>query len=534
MANVPQQPPGNTAFTKQQVFTALSAVVLAYASYSYFLGTLNIAAPKIAADLDAMPLFSWGVSIPGLGLAFGTLMAGKLSDIYGRRSIMLSAMAIFILGAILSALSPTFITLIGARTVLCLGQGMVAPICFAIIGDLFVGADRSRWIGLLNVPFGFFALVGPSMGGWFVDKFTWRYIFWWSLPLMVLCAGVVFFMPRFTQAATRKIDWIGAFLAAIASTSLILGISFAGTTHPWGSVEVIRLLTIAVVCGLLFLWAESKAEEPFLDPKLFKNRTFMTACIAGFLSFVGMMGLQLYYPLLMQGVQNVSARTSGLIITPLGGLMAFIGVPTGFLVARTKRYKWMYIAGYALATVVMLGLVFFKSDTPLYCGVIVAALGGIGLGAMPTVNTIVIQTAVPRKLIGVAMGAFFFSVALGWSISPAILGSALNIQYSNALKASLPPALTQFAAETTMTSLGNPRVLLSEDAMNALKKDLSQRSDGKALFEQTVTAIQSSLEAALRTVFIIGAAAMFLAFLLIITIPNISLAAPAEDGSASS
>ena len=526
MAHAPQQPTDSAAISKKQIFTALSAVILAYASYSYFLGTLNIAAPKIAADLNAMQLYSWGASIPGLGLAFGTLIAGKLSDLYGRRSILLAAMAVFILGAILSALSPTFITLIVARTVLCLGQGMVAPICFAIIGDLFVGPQRSRWIGLLNLPFGFWALAGPSLGGWFVDSFTWRHIFWWSLPLMVLCVAVAFIMPGLAEAATRKIDWIGAILAGIASTSLLLGFSFAGTTHPWGSIQVIGLLASAVVFGALFLWVETKAEEPFLDIALIKNRAFMTACTAGCLSFVGMMGLQLYYPLMMQGIQGVSAMTSGQIITPLGGLMAFIGVPTGFLVARTRRYKWLYVVGYALATVVMFGLVLFNSNTPLYWGVIVAALGGIGLGAMPTVNTIVIQTAVPRKLIGVATSVFFFTVAMGYSISPAILGSALNIQYNSSLKASLPPALTQAAAEATMTSLGNPRVLLSEEAMNTLKKDLGQRGEGPALFQQTVDAIRSSLESALRTVYLIGAVTMLLAFLLIITIPKISLGGP--------
>ena len=139
---------------------------------------------------------------------------------------------------------------------------------------------------------------------------------------------------------------------------------------------------------------------------------------------------------------------------------------------------------------------------------------------MPTVNTIVTQAAVPRRLLGVATSALMFSVAMGMAISPAILGSAMNMQYNSALKASLPAALTQSANEATMTSLGDPRVLLSEPAMNELRETLAKTGgDGRMLFEQTVQAIRTSMESGLRMVFIIAAITMLLAFLLILTIP---------------
>ena len=168
--------------------------------------TLNNAAPRIAADLNGMALYSWSVSIPSLGLAIGTILAGKLSDIYGRRAIMLGSTFVFILGAILSSLSPTFMTLIAARTLLCLGQGAVAPLCFAVVGDMFVGGARSKWIGLLNVPFGVPALFGPTLSGWMVDALSWRHIFWWSLPLLLLCLVFAYGMPPLIQGAAHKID----------------------------------------------------------------------------------------------------------------------------------------------------------------------------------------------------------------------------------------------------------------------------------------------------------------------------------------
>jgi MFS family permease len=331
-------------------------------------------------------------------------------------------------------------------------------------------------------------------------------------------------MPALVQGAARKIDAIGA-------SALIFGLSFAGTTYPWASVQVIGLLVTAAVFGALFLGAEAKAEEPLLAPELVKNRAFMTVSTAGFLSFFGMMSMTLYYPLLMQGIQGLSAMTSGQIITPFGVLMAFIGVPTGFLLARVKRYKWMYTVGYAMLTAVMFGMVFFGRDTPVFLGVVAASLGGLGLGAIPTINTLVIQAAVPRRLLGVATGALFFSIALGMAVAPAVLGSAMNIRYNSTLKASLPAAFGQTEDEATKTSLGDPRVLLSVPAMTALHQTLARKGDGPRLFEQTVSAIRTSMETGLRMVFTIAAVAMLAAFLLILSIPDVSMHEGVEDRS---
>jgi MFS family permease len=529
MANA-QQEKADSAFSKKQILMALSGIFLAYFIYSYFMQTLNVAAPKIAADLNGMHLYSWSVSIPSLGLALGTLLAGKLSDIYGRRALLLGSMTIAVVGAILSALSPTFVTLIAARTVLFFGLGILAPLCYTVIGDIFMGASqRSRWIGLLNIPYGVPALFGPTLGGWIVDNLTWRHIFWWVLPLIILCIVILCGMPALIQGAARKIDVIGTILVTAASSALIFGLSFAGTTYPWGSGQVIGLLAFALVFGVLFLRAESKAEEPILDLELLKNRSFMTASIAGFLSFFGMTTMTLYYPLLMQGIQGMSAMKSGQIITPFGVLMSFTGVPVGFLLARTKRYKWMFIVGYAMVAAVMVGMVFFGKDTPVLWGIMAAAIAGLGLGAIPTINTLVIQAAVPKRLMGVAMAALFFSIALGMAISPAIQGSAMNIKYKSMLKATLPEALTQVASDATMTSLGDPRVLLSAPAMKELRDTLGKtEGDGQALFEQTIQAIRTSLEAGLRMVFVISALTMVLAFLLILTIPVVPMDRPAE------
>lgn len=509
---------------------SIAAIYVGYFMYSYFMQTLNAAAPKIVADLKGMPLYSWSVSIPSLGLAIGTLLGGKLSDIYGRRILLMISMILTLLGAFLCAISPTIATFIAARTVLFTGMGILAPLCYTIIGDLFLGAaDRGKWIGLLNIPMGIPTFFGPTLGGWLTDNVGWRHIFWWALPVAVLCIFVIYGMPALKQGAANKIDLFGAITIILASSALIFGISFAGTKYPWGSTPVIGLLAVAVIFGLLFLKAESKAPEPFMDLKLLGNRTFMTASIAGFLSFFCMMSMTLYLPLLLQGIRGISATVSGMIITPFSLLMAFIGVPTGFIIARTKRYKLLLVLGYGMVSAVMIGMVFFSRDTSIYFAWTATTLAGLGLGVIPTINTLLIQAAVPRRLMGSAMAVLFFSISIGMSMAPAVQGSAMNITYNNALKASLPEKLTGDGGESAIAPLINQDVLIKKDAAEALRDAIVKSGSGdQALYEQTVNAILTSSEAGLRVTFLIAAITMFMAFVLILTIPVIPMERGAE------
>jgi MFS family permease len=215
---------------------------------------------------------------------------------------------------------------------------------------------------------------------------------------------------------------------------------------------------------------------------------------------------------------------SGQIITPFSVLMAFMGVPAGFLISRTKRYKWMYITGYAILVLVMWGTVSLNATTALGWSLILSTLAGIGLGTIPTINALVVQYAVPKRLLGVATGGLYFFVTMGKSLAPAILGSFLNAAYNRELAERLPVAVKSALNQATLASISNPRVLLSTNAFTELQNSFSgMGAQGPAVFEQVVQAIRSSLEAGLRGVFIIGAATMFVSFLLILTIPEIEL-----------
>ena len=528
------QPPAGSVYSRRQLILGLVTIFLVYFSVFFFIQTIGIARPRMAADLNGMSIYAWSISIPSLAAAFATLLFSKLSDNYGRRVMLLVCMVPYLAGTILSAISPTFVFLIAANTLSRLGSGALAPICFAVLADMFPPAERSKWVGLLNIPGGFLALFGPTLGGWFVDNLSWRHLYWSGVPLLIFCLVMVpIGVPAASKRITRKIDVRGSILVALASSATILGFSFAGSTYPWASAQVIALLGVALLFWVLFFRAESRAEEPLMDPQVFRNRTFLTIAVAALFSNFGLAAMMMYFPIFLQGVQGISVMRSGQVITPYSVLMAFVGVPTGFILARAKHYRWMYILGYGLLTAVISGIMFFSADTHVFWSVLAATLAGLGLGAIPTVNTLVVQWAVPKRLLGAAMGATFFCVMLGMAISPAVLGSVMNASYASKLEASLPAGLYEFADKATVTSLGDPKALLSPTAMKALETTFRNAgNEGQVLFRQTIEAIRTSIMAGLRSIFLLGSVTMLLAFLLIITVPEVSKDAVVEDKKA--
>jgi len=427
---------------------------------------------------------------------------------------------------VLSPLSPTFEFLIFATAVGSLGAGAMMPLVFAVVGDMFAPIPRSKWIGWLNAPMVVAALIGPTLGGWFSDNCGWQYVFWILVPLLVqLFIFVLIGLPPLVRSGAKiKIDFLGSFLVTIASSLMIIGISLGGVSYPWASAPIIGLLAASLLFWVFFFRTEYSAKEPVLDPLVLRNRSFNTIALVILFSSFGNVGIMMYYPMFLQGVQGTSATLSGQVITGFSLLTAIIGIPVGYLIAKTRRYKWLYVAGYAVLTADMFGILLIGEDTPIYWSVLAATIAGLGLGAVPTVNTVVVQNVVPKRLLGSAMGAVFFCLMIGVAICPAVLGAAMNATYSKTLAASLPQGLDKVSDEKTMASLTDSRVLISRPDMQALENAFNKLgSEGEGLLEQTVQAIRKSMAAGCRSAFWIGALTMLISFLFIKTIPEIRI-----------
>lgn len=426
-----------------------------------FINARNIAQPGMIAELDGISLFSWLIALPAISGAASTLLFGKLSDIYGRRVILLVSIAIFLVGLGISARANSMAFLVASATFMSIGHFPIIPLCFTAIGDLFPSSERAKWTGLLSLPSGAAALVGPVLGGVVSESiFTWRGLYWGTIPLMLIGAGLIFIgFPKNTQTTKPRMDILGTFVMVIATTTISIGFSWLGSPDRfWLGVA---LLAISLAAWVGFILIEKRAEAPILDPHIFLNRTFMTAAIAGLLSFFGTVSIVAYSPIFVQDVMRLDPTTSGSMLTPYTTIVAFLGIPVGLILARTRKYKWMFILCYAISAGAMLALWQTTSLSPRWWYVVVTSLAGLGLGAIGTINTVVAQFAVPRRLLGVAVGAIFFFQMIGIVVAPSILG------------------LVQNSA--------------------------------------------SNLESGLRMVFFVGAVALSIALLLILTIPVISL-----------
>ncbi|MFC1841275.1 MFS transporter [Thermodesulfobacteriota bacterium] len=519
-------------YDKRQRVLGLITIFLTYGTMSFSIQALNIARPIIAANLDGMAIYAWSVSIPGLAGAVVTLIFGKLSDMYGRRIMLIISLILCIAGSILSVLSTNFVFFIAVSAIRSFGIGAIMPLVFAIVGDMFAPVQRAKWIGLLQLPLGIASLFGPILGGWFAGGWGWQYLFWITSFLFIICLFLVpIGIPALAdRGLKRKIDIRGCLLMIVASSTAIIGISLGGVTYPWLSRPIIILIIVSVISWTLFFLVEYRTKEPLLDPIVLRNRSFNTVVVAGFLGLFGQMGMMMYFPMFLQGVQGIDGTLSGVVFTPYPFLMALVGVPAGFILAKTRRYKWMYITGYAIVTIAMFSVIMLDEKTPVIISALITTLAGLGLGAIPTVNTMVIQNAVPKRILGAAMGASFFCLMMGVSISPAVLGSIEQSSYTRTLAASLPDELTSRAEWETMTSLIDSQVLLSAPDMERLENSFKEMgSEGEALFQPTVEAIRKAMSVGIKNVFWFGAIATLLSFLLITTIPEVPIGSKEEE-----
>jgi EmrB/QacA subfamily drug resistance transporter len=434
------------------VFAALMLVMLLASLDSTIVST---ALPTIVGSLGGIEQLSWVVTAYLLASTITTPVAGKLGDVYGRKLVLQAALVVFLVGSVLCGLSRNMPELIAFRAIQGLGGGALLVSTQAVIGDVVSPRERGRYSGLMGAVFGVSTVVGPLLGGLFVDHLSWRWIFYVNLPIGIaafVVLQVVLHVP--SQRVRRAIDYAGMALLAGGLTALVLYTSLGGTTFPWWSTEMLILLVLAVVLSVGFVLVERFATEPLVPLGLFRNRVFAVASAVGFIVGIALFGSVTYLPLYLQVVKGSGPTESGLQMLPLMAGVLISSIGSGQLITRYGRYKVFPIVGTALMVVGMLLLSRLAVDTSLVVADVYMLVVGLGLGFVMQVLVLAVQNAVDYEDLGVATATATLFRSMGGAIGVPIFGAIFANQLSSHLASKLPPG----AAGTLPAHLGPQQI----------------------------------------------------------------------------
>jgi EmrB/QacA subfamily drug resistance transporter len=396
------------------------------------------ALPTIAGDLHGLSHLSWVITAYLLASTVSTPLWGKLGDLYGRKTFFQASIVIFLAGSVVAGLSQSMLQLIAFRAVQGIGGGGLLTGAQTIVADVVPARERGRYQGLFGSVFGVTSVLGPLIGGFFVDNLSWRWVFYVNLPIgAVALAVVAAVLPGHLRRAPHKIDYLGTVLLAGAATSLVLLTSLGGTTYPWASTPIYLMAAGAVVFGALFVWAESRAAEPVVPLHLFRNRVFSASSAVGFVVGFAMFGAIAYLPQYMQIVKGVSPTISGLRLLPLMAGLLGTSIFTGRLVSRWGRYRIFPIIGSAVMTLGLYLLSHLGVNTNDWLSSLYMLVLGAGIGGSLQVLVVAVQNAVSYADLGAATGGSTFFRSIGGSFGTATFGAV----FANVLAGDLATSL---------------------------------------------------------------------------------------------
>lgn len=434
--------PGATASREENsrhIGWIFAALVLAMLLAALNQTVLSTALPTIVGELDGVNQMQWVITAYILASTIMMPVYGKLGDLIGRKPLLIAAITTFVAGSVIGALAQDMPWLIVSRVVQGLGGGGLMILSQAIIADVVPPRERGRYMGVMGGVFALASVAGPLLGGWFTEGPGWRWAFWMSLPLGAIALfGAVSFLKLPHTPVKVSIDWAGMVVAALATTGLILTVTWGGHTYAWDSWQILWLIAGTLVAWVLLVLVERRAAEPILPMHLFAHRNFTLSTVAGLFIGIAMFGALGYMPTYLQMAYGKSATVAGLLMIPMMGAMLTTSIIAGNRVSRTGRYKTLPIAGSVVIAVGLWLLSLLEVGDPLWHVCASLAVLGVGLGLSMQILVLVVQNAFPLREVGTATAANNFFRQIGATLGSALVGSLFTQRLHDLVAERLP------------------------------------------------------------------------------------------------
>lgn len=402
---------------------------------------LSSALPTIVGELHGVEQMPWVITAFILASTIMMPIYGKLSDLLGRKPLLLTAIVLFMVGSVIGGLAMSMDWLIFARVIQGLGGGGLMILSQATIADVIPARERGKYMGIMGGVFALSSVAGPLLGGWFTEGPGWRWVFWINIPMGLLAIGAaVFFLrlPKKVQTSRPMIDYFGMSLIAIATTAMVLVGTWGGAKYAWASPQTISLIAIMVVSAAAFVLVERRAAEPLIPMGLFKDRNFALTTVASLIIGVAMFGAIGYMPTYLQMVTGANATTAGFLMIPMMGALLITSIITGQYVSRTGKYKAAPIIGTVIVTGGLLLLSTIRVSTPTAMICIYLGVLGIGLGMSMQLLTLIVQNSFPLRVVGTATAANNYFRQVGATLGSAVVGSVFASRLATLIMERLP------------------------------------------------------------------------------------------------
>jgi EmrB/QacA subfamily drug resistance transporter len=482
---------------------ALATVLLTMFFSSMNQTIVSTAMPTIVSDLNGFSLYTWLFSSFMMASAITVPIYGKLSDVYGRKPFYIFGLIMFMIGSAVSGQARTMLELVLARGLQGIGAGAMMSMPRATIGDIFNPRERGRWMGVIGAVFGLSSLLGPTIGGWITDTFSWRWIFYINLPFGLLALiGVLFSLPKVRTEEQVKVDWLGAVLLTMGLVPILLGFTWAGTKYAWTSPVELALFGSGIVALAIFIFAEQKVSDPIITPRLFGSRIFSISLVLGVFMSMAMFGSMIFLPLYIQGVVGMNAQNSGLVMAPM--MISFIigSMVSGRVMTRTGKYRVLSHVSAAFIVLGTLLLTRMDANTAYPVVIVNMVVLGLGIGSLMPLLNVAVQNAFPYRMMGTVNATQQFVFSLGGVIAAPIFGSILNHEFQARLSQMMPEKLQAVAGDMSQF---DPQTLLTAQAQQAIAEKFAKfGAAGQQLYHQLLHAVKVSLSAGISELFFVG------------------------------